>query len=45
MKLRYILYRIGAEPRRVELDEALQLAEIYAEEASARFCPFSSETA
>jgi hypothetical protein len=42
MKLRYILYRIGAEPRRVELDEALQLAEIYAEEA---FCPFSGETA
>ncbi|HOF59455.1 MAG TPA: hypothetical protein PK726_02610 [Candidatus Cloacimonadota bacterium] len=38
--MRYILYRVGAEPAEVELDEAVELAELYTEEAGARFCPF-----
>jgi hypothetical protein len=40
MNLRYMLYRIGARPHLTELDEAVQLAELYAEEVAARFCPF-----
>jgi len=40
MTLRYMLYKIGAKPHLIELDEAVQLAGLYAEEATARICPF-----
>ena len=39
MRLRYILYQIGADPAIIELEEAVELAELYTEEATARFCP------
>ncbi|MFA6911369.1 MAG: hypothetical protein WCQ59_09635 [Candidatus Cloacimonadaceae bacterium] len=44
MKLRYVLYRLGADPNNVELDEALELSALYTEESSARFCPLLGES-
>jgi hypothetical protein len=44
MKLRYVLYRLGADPSITELDEALELSSLYSEESSARFCPLLGES-
>lgn len=44
MKLRYVLHRLGADPGKIELDEALELCALYSEESFARFCPFLGES-
>lgn len=44
MKLRYILYRIGANPDDSELDEALELSGMYSDEYAARVCPLLGES-
>lgn len=39
MKMRYVMYRIGADPSEIEIDEAVELAEFYYEERVQGLCP------
>lgn len=39
MKLRFLLYQIGAAPDAVEIDEALELCEMYSEHRASLCCP------
>lgn len=42
MTIRYVLYRIGADPGETEIDEACALAEIYRMEQARAICPMAS---
>lgn len=44
MNLRYIMYRIGADPGEIEIDEAVALAELYYEERVQGMCPSAGIT-
>ncbi len=40
MRIRYVLYRVGADPGKVEIDEAGPLVELWSEERAQMLCPF-----
>ena len=44
MNIRFVLYRLGANPDLTEIDEAIPLVDLYTEESSARFCPLLGES-
>ncbi|MDD3535709.1 MAG: hypothetical protein PHC50_06155 [Candidatus Cloacimonetes bacterium] len=44
MNLRYLMYRIGADPGEIEIDEAVALAELYYEERAQTICPLVGTT-
>ncbi len=39
MKIRFILYKIGANPDQTEINEALPLLDLYNEDRAAFLCP------
>lgn len=39
MKMRYVMCRIGCDPSEIEIDEAVELAELYYEERVQGVCP------
>lgn len=44
MRLRFCLYRMGANPETTEIDEAAELVKLYYEERGQQFCPLSGIT-
>jgi hypothetical protein len=44
MKLRYVLCRIGEDPGRTEVDEAVELVKLFNEERGQWFCPLMGIT-
>jgi hypothetical protein len=43
MRIRYVLYRLGADPGEIEIDEALPLVELYHEERAQVLCPLVAQ--
>lgn len=44
MNIRFILYRIGANPDLIEIDEAIPLVDLYNEDRTAFLCPLLGES-
>jgi len=44
MKLRFCLYRMGANPEMTEIDEAAELVKLYHEERAQQLCPLMGIT-
>jgi len=42
MKLRYLLGKMNQDASQIEIEEAVELVEIYSEEQALRFCPFTN---
>jgi hypothetical protein len=39
MNIRFVLYRLGANPDLIEIDEAIPLVDLYHEDRAAFLCP------
>ncbi len=39
MNIRFVLYKIGANPDLIEIDEAIPLVDLYNEDRAAFLCP------